>query len=180
MCNILYEVFNNATTAAISAVISAGCFARFEYRRQKELERNFNLKRELINDIIFLHEKTDYVLLIIDRVANSYKITTKTDIEFFHETLEKYELPKLSDTINEEIPTSLLKVSTKINIYFSHSKKIVSQYKKFKSELKKWHDPIVYIKFDFKQRVEDQAILTKNNFDKESKKLVDIIWKEKI
>jgi hypothetical protein len=179
MC-IFFEILNNATVAAILAVFLGGFFAKFAYRQQKELDRWFDLKKEAINDIIFLQERAGYSLLIIDRVANTYKITDKTDTDFFKETIEKYELPKLADTINEEIPSGLLRITAKINIYFSKNKKIITQYEIFSLELKKWHDTVVNIKFDFRQSVKSQPSLSNDELNQETKKLIDIIWKEKI
>lgn len=174
---MIYKFLDNATIAALLAVLVAGFLARFEYRKQKELERRFEIKKDIIDDIICLQEKVAYALLIIDRIANSYKNTMKNNVDFL-EALQKYEIPRLSDTINEVIPAQLLKISIKLDTHFGNNIDIVKKYDSFKTELKLWHDTVVSIKFDARKRVEDQSVLSKEELNKHSKLLIDVIWKE--
>jgi len=180
LIDYIYTFFNNATVAAVLAVLIASIFARSAYRKQKVDDKFFEIKDRLINDIMNIQEKIDTSLLVIDQIANSYKITTKDDIDFFKETVEKISIPKLSELINEEIPSLRIKIMSKINLYFDNNDKIEKQCESFFTEIKKWHDPIAAMEIDLKQRVEKQEKLSNKKIVEEGKKIIKIISKEKI
>lgn len=185
ICNSLcqdwiYNFFNNATVAAVIAVLIAGFLATRQYKKQKDLGRKYEIKKALINDIIALQEKAHAVLLIIDRIANTYQQTERSDEEFFNEDLKRYEIPKLSNYINEEIPFTFEKISINTEFCFEKNQKINKAHEEFKKELKKWHDPIAKMKISLKDRIKQQPCLSLDNFDNKIKELIDLIWKEKI
>ena|SRR3989344_9190940 len=173
----LYQILDNGSTAAIIGVGLATFFAKREYIKQKNQDRDSEVKIDLINDIVSLQEKAHYALLVIDRIANTWSIRKQTTKELFKESLG-LETPKLSNSINEEIPALLLKISSKINIY-SDNPRVESKFEDFKAELKKWHNPIVKLQFDLVKRVKDQPILSLDEFDGKTKSLIQIIWEEK-
>lgn len=178
MClETLYKILDNASIAAILGIAFATFFARREYIKQKDSDRDSEVKIDLITDILFLQEKVHYALLVIDRISNSFSITTMETKEFLEKGLN-IETPKLSNAINEEIPASLLKISSKINIYYDN-RVVETRFNDFMEELKKWHEPVVKIKFDLIKRVKDQPILSVDEFDKKTKLLIKAIWQEK-
>lgn len=174
----IYDIFNNASVAAIVAVSFTLFFARSLYQKQKNIDRDFAIKRDLINDIVSLQTKVHYTLLIIDRIAYSWSITKRDTEKFLEESL-KDEIPKLSDAINEDVPSLHVKIFLKTNLYFNNTV-IKEALKDFDGELKKWHDPIIKMQIDLKQRVDKQEILSSNELDKKIKNLIKVIWEEKI
>ena len=157
--DLLYTFFNNATTATILAVLLAGFIAVVQYKKQKKIDRDICIKRDIVSDLIFLKEETHCVLLTIDRIANSYKQTTSKQEDFW-EDMAKYEIPGLSKAINGTIPSLDKKLANKLDIYFEDNEKIKSTYEELKSQLKKWHDPIVKMKISLRKKVEEQPELS--------------------
>lgn len=173
--NIWYEITNNATFASVLAIIFAAYFAIKGYSNQKNIDRDADIKKEIINTLILLQEKCHYVLLIIDRIANTYIHTDRKKADFFENDI-KSELPELSLKVNDEIPSLNTKIKSKIDIYFENEIVVQNQLEVFRIELKKWHEFVVHIKFDLTSRVNDQSNLSLEKFDFELKKLIKFIW----
>lgn len=67
----LYNFFDNGTTAAIFALLLGAFCARGEYRNQKYIDRELEIKKEVSNSISRVQQQADKILLIIDRIAYS-------------------------------------------------------------------------------------------------------------
>lgn len=175
----LPDFFNNATIAAVVAIGLGALIANSLYKSQKRLDRESEVKRDLINSITELQVKCKYALLLIDRIANTYLQKTNTDEEFL-EALQQSDLPRLSNTVNEEIPSLEIGISPRIQTYFHGNKKVVDKYEIFKKELKDWHEIILTVQFDFRKRVSEQEKLKLDKTNEEIKSLVKIIWDEPV
>ncbi len=174
-CNYLYQITNNATFAAIAGVILAAYLATTEYSKQKDIDRDTEIKKDIIDDLILLQEKSHYVLLIIDRIAHTYIKTDRSDRDFFENDI-KLELPDFSNKVNDEIPALNIKIKSKMDIYFENIPIVQSQLEIFRLELKNWHEFVVHAKFNLRKRIHLQPELSLVKFDLELKRLIKLIW----
>ncbi len=175
MINCIYNFFNNATVGALVAVVVAGAVGSWQYRKQKDIDRAQETKKDIIGDLILLNEKASYVLLIIDRIANSYSRTDKSGSGFLQSILE-HEIPRLSDAINEDIPYVDKKIEAKLRIYFKGNSKIDSAYESLKKELKNWHSPLTTQDLSLVNRVDKQPKLSIERLNNEIKTMIDLVW----
>ena len=141
MCYELYNFFDNSTVSILMAVFLGGYFAIEEYKKQKKIDRNEQEKLLLIENLITLDEKVSYVILILNRMVHTKKqIKSSEDIKIFLDALEKYETPRLSNVLNEDIPFLKMKIDNLLRLYGYNpqSAKIIE----YKDELKKWHQNV--------------------------------------
>jgi len=175
----IYEFFNNATIAATVAILLAGFIASIQYRKQKKIDRDTDIKRDIILDLISLKEKTHYILLIVSRIVNSYQQTKKFDEDFI-KVISEYEIPRLSNTINNVIPSLDIRIVNKLDIYFRDNEEINNSYKKFQAQLIQWHAPIVKKEMSLFVKLNDQPKLSLDSLDAEINQLIKSIWEERL
>jgi hypothetical protein len=176
----LYSFFNNSTVAAIIAVLVAAIFARWQYRQQKDIDRTNERKKEVIDNLVLLKEKIKYVLLILDRMVNTRKlISSKESVKDFLDALAKYEVPRLSNTLNEDIPLLDMKITNLLDLYFQQKSEIHTDHDQYKAALKKWHDYIINAipgeKFNFNTKTSEIPELSTVDIEENIKKLIKSI-----
>lgn len=183
--NCIYQFFNNATVSTVIAIVIGACIAVFQYKKQKQIDRLFLQKREVISDLILLGEKIQYTLFIFDRCANTYEIFCKgndiNSIKRFIDALKEYEIPKISNVLNEEIPLLKTKIETSISLYFFEEKEIINLHNEFEKELEKWHEfavnePLSNIDF-FTKKTSEISGLNIKELNNCIKKIIDLINK---
>lgn len=181
MSEFIYLLFNNATIAAIVAVILGAAIASNQYRRQKRIDRDNEIKKDIISDLIELQGGVGYVMVVLDRIANTYQQRggESTDTEFY-EAVVKYEVPRLSDSINGTIPYLDAKITDKLNNYFINNKEIKNKHEELKRFLKEWHDPIVKAQINLRQRTKEQPMVSTDKLNEKIKELINLVWREKI
>jgi len=181
----IYQFFNNATVATVIAVGIGAWVAVRQYKKQKQIDRTFLQKHEVIISLILLEEKLQYTLFILDRSANTYKkfYNEKDEnwIKKFIDALGKYEIPKISNVLNEEIPLLKNKIETLLLLYFFKEKEIKKLYDEFEKELKKWHEfavnePLSNVDF-FTKKTSAIYGLNIKGLDNRIKKIIDAINK---
>lgn len=174
MLKVIYQTLDNATIAGITTIFTASFIARRSYKEQKKQDKIFKIKEDLINEVLLLQEKMQHALLIIDRVSNSYKITGKTDQEFFEQSAE-LEMQKLSNIINDDIPILFGKITSKIKLYFNDNP-TKAEFSELVIQLNSWHDFIVTGKFSLRQRVNEQKGLSSEELTNKIAPLIKSIW----
>lgn len=160
--NFWYQLFNNSTLAAALAVVIGIIIAVYQYKKQKKIDFSESQKQKIINLLILLDEKVEYVNFILERWVNTYRTfiegSETGEVNKFLEILEKEETPRLSKVVNEDIPLIDKKIGAYLNLYFS-GEKLVGIHKDLSEELKKWHDFVVGIPirkdFDFKKKISE-------------------------
>ncbi len=188
----IYQFFNNAAVAAILvAVVTFGLAYRYAlrpYKEQKRIDKLESLKIEINQDLISIRLKIEYAIRILNRIPTSYQnfkqrkeAETPEKGSGFHNILKEYELPRLSKTINEDIPELEAKINALLEYYFSENHKLVELANIFKKELTEWQIFLLH-SFPSKQLnlLEDNsAILEKESADilNSIKNLVDEIDK---
>lgn len=133
--------------------------------KSKSIDRLENRKIEIVEALVKLNEKVNYVVLIFNRIANTKKQTqdTEEDIKNFLEAVKKYEIPRLSKTLNEDIPFLDMKIKNYLNLYFKDSE-FKYLHESYKNSLKEWHEKIInepgkYINFNKKiEEIDDLNI----------------------
>jgi hypothetical protein len=178
---IIYSILNNSSVAAIIAVILGAYIAAWQYRKQKEIDRDNEIKKDIISSVIHLQGSVSSVILILNRVANSYeqKPQEKTDREFFEDSL-RYELPRLSVLLNDQIPYFDAEIQSKLDNYFLDNKIVKESYDNLKRELKRWHDPIVKLKINLRIKPDKQTQISTIELYLCIKKIINLIWRENL
>lgn len=181
---VLYDFLNNASVSGILILLIASIFASTAYAKQKRLDRVFEIKKDIADKLSKVKEYTRVALLILDRIGHTYqrisKDEKKTGSQSFLEGLEKTEIPRLSKVINEDIPLAWESVKVNIEDLFENNNDVNIQYEQAKNALKKWHDNILFFRFDITKTVAEQEVLSLKEFDQELKKLSKTIWKKEI
>ncbi len=140
-----YYFFDNSTIAAITAVILGVGIAVWQYKKQKKIDLIEQQKHKVIDLLILLKNSIEEVDFILKRILHTYK-SIKGDSENlkrFLMALEKHEIPKLSDLINEKIPLIDKKIVIYLNAFFQDKNSIKKLHEDYKNKLKPWHDFIV-------------------------------------
>jgi hypothetical protein len=176
MC--IMNFLDNQTIGNVIGVLLAAYLAGGAYRKQKEEDRDNSIKNSLVEDITSMQEKAHYSLLVFDRIVYTQKFMSEKGEEPDREAVRD-ELLKIGYAINEDIPASVVKIKTKINLFYK-DENVVKKAEELLSTLKKWHDPIVSMKFDLKKEVAEQPHLSLDDFDSKVREVVKIIWAEKI
>ena len=139
----LLKIIDNATIAAIFAVIIGAILGEKIYRRQKDIDREYKNKDKLIESCMILKEHCVAVNQGLDKLANTYRIVktenTQKLIDDFKSGLRP-ELLVTGDVLMNKIPEDLGKIDTIISIYYTRNQIVKNSYDKIKVELKNWHD----------------------------------------
>lgn len=182
----IYKFFDNATVAAAAAVILTiavgGVIASWQYRKQKKIDRENVIKKEIIDSFELINGKIRYAIFILDRIVNTTRMLGKPS-EILNEVFKKSindEFSKLSITINEDIPLLEIKIDDSLFLCFPENEDIQQKYKKFKEDLKKWHSFIIAIPskgFDFSKNTSEITELSIENIKPSIRDLIRMIHK---
>jgi hypothetical protein len=140
-----YSFFNNATVAAIIAVLIGAFIAIRQYKKQKKIDFIEQQKYRIIDLLILLKTNIEEVDFILRRMLNTYNFVgnEQESLKKFLELLEKHEIPKLSNLINEKIPLIDKKIVVYLNAFFRDRDNIKKLHEDYKNKLKNWHGLIV-------------------------------------
>lgn len=182
-CSYLYQFFNNASVAVIIAIGLGALIAVYQYKKQKQLDRVFFQKQELISNLILLKEKLQYALFILDRAGNTYKKYAQKkgveEIKKFIDAFGQFELPLLSKALNNDIPLADVRITSLLYLYFPNQKEIIDLHNDFKNKLKRWHDFVLNNipskDFNFTQKTSEVLELNIEEIEELIKKLIDKI-----
>jgi len=141
----LFKVFDNSTIAAIIGVIFGVGIGVWQYKNQKKIDLIEQQKQKVIDLLMLLKNSIEEVDFILRRILHTYK-SIKGDSENlkrFLMILEKHEIPRLSNLINEKIPLIDKKIVIYLNAFFQDKNNLKKLHKDYKDKLKPWHDFIV-------------------------------------
>lgn len=173
---IISKILDNATIAALIAVFVAGYFARKEYLHQKSIDRFESKKEELIKTLVKLKEKINYTNLIFNRIINTKKQLSpeEDDVKKFLKVLEKHEIPRLSNTLNEDIPFLNMKINNFLELYFDNEE-FKELHTSYKDELENWYNKIIKEPgqhIDFTKKIEEIEDLDTSKIEVSIKELI--------
>lgn len=176
----LLTIFNNATVATVIAVLIGAGIASWQYRLQKKIDLKNERKKEVWDNLLLLNQKLKYVLFILDRIVNTQlSLDTNSRMDDFIEALRKYEVPRLSNALNEDIPLLDMKIANILDLYFNNDDKIRKNHEDYKKELKKWHDYLINEipgpKFHFYKKTSEIPELSIKTLEQSIKNLIQAI-----
>lgn len=93
--------------------------ASWQYIRQKRVDRRTSREKEIIDNLVLLQEKINYSLFILNRMVNTKNlIDLENKVKTFLEALEKHEIPRPSNALNEDILYLDMKIAILLDLYF--------------------------------------------------------------
>jgi transcriptional regulator with PAS, ATPase and Fis domain len=177
----ILEVLNSDVMTSVAAsaitVLFGGYLAIYQYKHQKKIEREEEIKKQLIGYVTKIQSKIHTAILIIDRIANTYQWSQKdqSDVKLTAESIE-HEASKISQIINEDVPYLRLHLLNEAEVFYGKTSPVKEKLENFKTRLKECHDPIANVEISLKQRAEEQDKLKTDDFDESVKSLVSEIW----
>lgn len=133
----IFDLFDNSTVAAVSAVFLGTYFAIGQYRTQKNIDR-LNHKKELLTNSLFeITQSLESAIFYHDRIvlttSDVYKGSSEDRVDFV-KILQEVEIPRISHLINEALPLLIIKIQGNIDLYFSDCVEVQERYQEFYNE----------------------------------------------
>ena len=140
-----YHFFDNSTVAAILAVTIGATIAVWQYKKQKRIDFIEIQKHKLIDLLVSLSAKIEHVHFILETILDTYRFCEQKleAVKNFYSVLEKYEIPRLSKLINEEIPLIDKNIIIYFSLYFQDERRLKKLHDDYKKKLKNWHGFVV-------------------------------------
>ena len=136
----LIEFLKNPLVISLIIFFIGKYFWIDKYLLSNKASKDLNIKERIISKILLMEEKVKLSRMYYDRLIYTLKKIHKEDNEFEKSDLMKIfkqETDKISILINDSIPKLISEIESNIDIYFQNKEKNISNFEKYKNELKK-------------------------------------------
>lgn len=157
-----YSFFDNSTIASLIAVCTTLAGGTIIYRRQKKIDNEFEIKKELAQKILELQQSLKKIIFILKRNVNTFQEIQETKEMTQEEFYKGYiqEINDIAKEVCEATPLLMVSIHSRIHLYFEEDAEVMLHFDRLDQALNKYYKDLMNCDFDVRKGLNNQPMLS--------------------